>query len=104
LVLGLVAAGFPALVWAFIFLTALRKPDAFHDQGGMFVSFILTPLSMMGAFAFGIPALVMWAGSKAASYAEESGRWRAGACLSILGLILAFGTCIGPQILAAQFR
>lgn len=104
LVFGLIAAGLPALVWVYIAVTEWRTPEAFHDQGGMFISFILFPLAMLGALACGIPALVLGMGGGATQETERP-RWRwVGVGLSVLGLLLALGTCIGPQMLAEALR
>ena len=87
--LGLVAAGVPAAIWAFIFAKSLIDPRAFHDQGGMFITIILFPLAFLAALVFGIPALVVG---------------MAGSRLSAIGFLLAMGTCIGPRVLAEAVR
>lgn len=103
--LGLVAAGVPAAVWAFIFAKSLIDPRAFHDQGGMFITIILFPLAFLAALVFGIPALVVGMVGSATRTGECSPGWRrAGSRLSAVGFLLAMGTCIGPRVLAEAVR
>ena len=106
LVFGFLAALLPVLVWAFIVRTSLRDPQAFHDQGGMAVSFILCPLALLGALACGFPATVLAArGTVGFGGTGSWSAWRvAAAGLSALGLLLAGATCIGPEVLAEVFR
>lgn len=106
LVGGSLAAGLLALVWGYIVHQSVRDPQSFHDQGGMFISFILFPL-----------ACLAWAACTGAAYAlavrelrgfggrEPWSGWRAAtAWLCALGVFLALGTCIGPQVLASWLR
>src|SRR5262245_40662050 len=106
LVLGLLAAGVPALIWAFIGVKQYHDPGAFHDQGGMFISLILFPLAIVAALVFGIPAAILGLGRPADPTADGSGRRLAytGVGLSVLGSVLAAGTCIVPQALASALR
>lgn len=105
-VFGVVAVVWPALAWAFVVDTQLRDPKAFHDQGGMFITIILCPLAFLGALVCGVPAIVL----AAVQFSHhESGRtgwgWGlVGGGLSVVGVLLAVGTCIGPQMLAEAIR
>jgi hypothetical protein len=105
LILGLSSTVLPILAWAFVVVTQLRNPKAFSDQGGMFITLCLFPLALLGALACGVPAVVLSATRSAASADEGGPDWRlAGAGLSALGLLLAVGTCVGPQMLATALR
>jgi hypothetical protein len=102
-VFGLLAAVLPALVWAFVVRTFLRHPEAFHDQGGLAVILFFSPLALLVALAGGVPAVAL----AVAGFGRRGGwpAWRTAALgLSALGLLLALGTCIGPELLAGMFR
>ncbi|HEY2909132.1 MAG TPA: hypothetical protein VGI99_02750 [Gemmataceae bacterium] len=104
-VLGLLALVVPALAWAYVIATELRNPQAFHDQGGMAISFCFFPLAMVAAMACGVPAFILAYGGHTRRPGAGGSRWRwAGPGLSILGFLLAIGTCIGPQMLAEALR
>src|SRR5262249_15425995 len=104
--LGLFAVGVPALIWAFIGVKQYRDPGAFHDQGGMFISFVLFPVAVVAALVFGVSATVLGLGKPTTTTAHDSRPWlaRDGVGLSVLGLLLAAGTCIVPQALASALR
>lgn len=106
LVFGALAAVLPALVWAYIVSTSVGNPQAFHDQGHMFISLILCPLALVAALFCGIPATVLAARGTAGFGGSGSwSAWRLAATgLSAFGLLLAAGTCIGPELLAASLR
>jgi len=106
LVFGVLAVALPAAVWAYIVRTSLRDAQAFHDQGGMFISFILFPLAMLVWLACAVPAIVLLAGGLARSNGRSGAMaWRVvAASLSALGMLLALGTCIGPEVLAEALR
>jgi hypothetical protein len=101
LVLGATAVAGPAAAWAVIVATQLSNPQAFHDQGGMFISLILFPFAVLVALACGVPAIILGA----VSPGTDGPGWRLlGAALSVVGMLLALGTCVGPQVLAGAIR
>jgi hypothetical protein len=106
LVAGSLAIILPALVWAYVVRASVRDPHAFHDQGGMFVAFILSPLALVVWAACAVPAIVL-AVTGLSGPAGRGGRtaWRYVATgLCAVGLLLALGTCVGPQVLAEALR
>jgi hypothetical protein len=104
LILGLFAVVLPAMVWLAIVRSHLRDPSANKDQGGTF--FCFTPVAVVGAAACGLPAIVLAVGGVTGFGGREHwSAWRAGAAgLGALGLLVGFGTCIGPGMLAAWLR
>jgi hypothetical protein len=104
LILGLFAVVLPAMVWLAIVRSHLRDPSVNKDQGGTF--FCFTPIAVVGSAACGLPAIVLGVrGATGFGGRERWSAWRSGAVgLGALGLMVAFGTCIGPGVLAGWLR
>ena len=102
LILGLFAAGLPALVWTYIIVSGLGAVG--NGQGGMAVSLVLFPLCVVGALACGIPAFIVGRNRFQADGRPELRMKFAGVLLSLVGLALALGTCIGPIAIARAIR
>ena len=105
LVPGLSSVGLTLCVWVFIAYGELR--GAFHDQGGMAITFILFPLTFLGWLVGGIGTIVL--GTRASAPEAGGGDSRSlgigGVVLGVLGLLLSLGTCVVPQAIAgALFR
>lgn len=95
--LGLGAAGGPALVWAFIVARQLTDPGAFHDQGGMFISFFMFPLALLVALMCGVPSVILGITWLAADDGRGRGLMVAGIVLCVIGLLLALGRASGRR-------
>src|SRR4051794_26131366 len=99
LLLGLLSVGLTLSVWAYIFVQA--PGGGFANQGGMLITFILFPLTLLVWSSAGVQAIIL--GSRALR-AESTGEGRAaavaGIILGVLGFLLSFGTCVVPQVLA----
>lgn len=99
LAFGVIALAVPVHVYAYIMYTQTYNPGAFNDQGGMFISFILTPIAFLGAMAGAVAASVIGADVK-----PRPKRKRAAVILGLLGVVLSFGTPVVPQVLAEMMR
>ena len=99
LVLGLLSVGLTLGVWAYIFV---RTPEgAFHNQGGMLITFILFPLTFLVWAIAGSGAIILGGQAlKAETTSEGRAAAVAGIILGVLGLLLSLGTCVVPGILA----
>ena len=89
--LGLCSIVLTLAIWGWIWT---RPPGAFHDQGGMMISFTYFPLALLAWLVFGLPALVL--GLRGSPRTEGPGR-RAnalGVWTSVLALLLAIGTLV----------
>jgi membrane-bound ClpP family serine protease len=96
LILGLLSVGLTLGVWAYIFVRAPQ--GAFHNQGGMLITFILFPLTFLGWAIAGVGAIIL--GRRTLRAEATSGRRAvavAGIILGVLGLLLSLGTCIVPE-------
>jgi hypothetical protein len=77
---------FTLAVWAWV-LT--RPPGTFHDQGGMQISFLYFPLTLLIWFIANLAALVLMILRRR----ELPGTsWLITTCLSLLGLLLSLAT------------
>ena len=80
-------------VWVFIFT---RPRGSFHDQGGMFITLILFPVTAAGWLVFGLPAVLLgeraWTLAAGDREARELGLVGIGA--GALAGLLSLGTCV----------
>src|SRR5262245_43517523 len=105
LLFGSLAVVLPALVWVFVFWRGLRDPRVFYGHGILIWLFV-TPAALVAAAACAGPATALAAGG----FDDVGGmvwwpRWRVAViALSVLGLVLALGTFIGPAMVADALR